>query len=230
MKKQILVVGLGRFGVSVATTLQDMGHDVLAIDDDEKNVMAVTSQLTRAVQADATNENVLRSLGVKDFDVAIVAISSAVESSVLCTVLLKTLGVRHIIARASERMHGRILEKIGADVVVYPEQEMGIRTAHRVFLRDASNYLPVGKGYGIASIAANPYFVGVNLGTLEFGPRGKWEIALLLLQRKNEVVVTPDDTEILHKDDILIVAGSDDRIERFLTEAKRDYKEPYNMA
>ena len=221
MRKQVAVIGLGRFGISVATTLHDLGHDVLAVDDDEKKVLNVTSRLTRAVQADATNESVLKELGIADFDMAIVAMGSAIESSVLCTILLKKLGVRHIIARADDELHGSILEKIGADVVVYPEREMGIRIAHGMRLRDVSDYMLVAHGYGIARLPALPYFVGKKLSDLGFGPKGKWEVAVLLIVRKNEVMVAPDPQEIVKTNDILVMSGSDDRIERLLVEAKK---------
>jgi trk system potassium uptake protein TrkA len=112
MKKQIVVIGLGRFGVSVARTLYTVGHDVLAIDTDEKTVQAVAAEITHAIQADGTNENVLRELGISNFDIAIVAIGAAVESSVLTTILLKKLGVPYVIARADNELHGSILEKI----------------------------------------------------------------------------------------------------------------------
>jgi len=227
MKKQILVIGLGRFGISIANTLQNMGHDVLAVDWDEKAVANVVNTLTRAVQADATNETFLNEIGVKDFDVAIVAIGAGVESSVLCTILLKKMGVKHIIARADEQLHGSILEKIGADVVVYPELEMGLRTAHRVNMRDVTDYMPVGVGYGIAAVPAFPSIIGLRVFDLGFGQSGKWEIALLLIQRKNEVIVSPVGGEIIREHDILIVSGADDKMQHLLIEAKQNKRETF---
>jgi trk system potassium uptake protein TrkA len=224
MKKQIVVVGLGRFGVSVATTLHSMGHDVLALDKDEQSVANVASQLTRAVQADATNEAILKELGIADFDVAIVAIGTAVESSVLATILLKKLGVPYIIARAENELHGSILEKIGADSVVYPEREMGVRTAHGMTLRDASDYMSVSHQYGVAKLPALPHLVGGKLSDLGFGSKGRWGVAVLLIQRKNEIIVTPRDREVIKSEDVLIVAGSDDKIEKLLSEAKKNKK------
>jgi len=225
MKKQIVVLGLGRFGVSIATTLQNMGHDVLAVDRDERAVAAVVNIITRAVQAEATSETFLEEIGVRDFDVAIVAIGANVESSVLCTILLKKMGVKYIIARADEPLHGNILEKIGADAVVYSEREMGLRTAHRVIMRDVTDYMPVGIGYGIAAVPAFPSIIGQRVIDLGFGQRGKWEIALLLIQRKNEVIVSPAGNEVIREHDILIVSGDDDRMEHLLAEAKQSKRE-----
>ncbi len=220
MKRQVVVMGLGRFGVSVATTLYDMGNDVLALDTEEKNLSRVPSNITRAVQADATNEAVLKDLGIKDYDVAIVSMGSSIESSVLTTILVKKLGVKYVIARANNELHGSILERIGADIVVHPEREMGIRTAHNMTVRDAADYMSVSHKYGIAKLRALPELVGKKLSEVGFGPRGRHEVAVLILQRKNEVTVTPDLNETIREGDVLIVSGDDDRIERLLADAK----------
>ena len=224
MKKQVVVMGLGRFGISVATTLHDMGNDILALDDDEKIVIHTVSQLTRVLQADTTNEAVLRDLGIQDYDVAIVSMGSSIEASVLSTILLKKLGVRYVIARADNELHGSILEKIGADFVVHPEREMGIRTAHSMTIHDAADYMPIGQKYGIAKLPALPYLVGKKLSDVGFGPHGKWKVAVLMLQHRNEVTVTPDLSETVKEGDIIIVSGDDDNIERLLDEAKKKNK------
>src|SRR4030042_3673460 len=134
MKKQIIVVGLGRFGISLAANISRMGHDVLALDTDEQKVQSASGQATHTVQADATNESVLRELGVGNFDIAIVAIGTSVQNSVLATILLKRLGVPYVIARANSDLHGEILDKIGADRGVYPEHQMGEKGAHEAIL------------------------------------------------------------------------------------------------
>jgi len=225
MKKQVLIVGLGRFGASLATTFSSMGHDVLAIDDDEKKVQAISAQVTHAVQADATDEAVLKELGVSNFDVAIVTMGEAIQNSVLSTILLKKLGVPHVIARAENDLHGSILDKIGADKVVFPEREMGIRVAHGLTLRDVQDYIPVAPSYGVAKLEALSGFVGKTLSELEFGRGAKWGLAVLLIRRGNGVIVTPDRTEVVREGDILIVSGSDDKLEQFLHEAKKNEKE-----
>lgn len=224
MKKQVVVMGLGRFGISIANTLHSMGHDVLALDNDEKIILNTVSQLTRVLQADTTNEAVLRDLGIQDYDVGIVSMGSSIEASVLSTILLKKLGVRYIIARADSELHESILEKIGADIVVNPEYEMGIRTAHSMTIHDASDYMPIGHKYGISKLPALPYLVGNRLSDIGFGPKGKWEVAVLMLQHKNEVTVAPDLNETVKEGDIIIVSGDDDKIERLLEEAKNRSK------
>lgn len=222
MKKQVLIIGLGRFGTSLANTLFSMGHDVLAVDDDDKKVQGISSQITRAVQADATDEAILKELGVSNFDVAIVTMGEAIQNSVLCTILLKRLGVPYVIARAENELHGVILDKIGADKVVYPEREMGIRVAHELALSDVLDYISVAPGYGVSKLAMPPYFVGKSLSELGLGRGGKWGLAVLLIRRGKEVIVTPDRAELVKHDDVLIVSGSDDRLEQFLTEAKKE--------
>lgn len=221
MRKQVIVIGLGRFGTSIAKELYSMGHGVLALDTDDKRVQSMAPEITHAVQADATDESILKELGVKDFDVAIVAIGAAIQSSVLATILLKKLGVPFVIARAEGELHGSILEKIGADKVVYVEREMGIRVAHSLTLTDVLDYISVGPSYGVVKLAVPPHFIGKTLSELELGRKGRWEVAALLIQRKNEVIVTPDRAEIVKPDDILVVAGSDDKLEQLLAEAKK---------
>jgi len=225
MKKQIVVIGLGQFGTSLATTLTCLGHDVLALDRNEKEVQNIASQVTHAVQIDATNEALLKELGVGNFDIGIVTIGSRIESSVLATILLKKLGVPYVIARADSELHGSILEKIGADRVVYPECETGVRVAQGVTLADVSDYMSLTTGYGVSKLVAPPYFVGTKLSELGFVRKGKWEIAVFLIMRGDEVIVSPRQSETVKPDDILIVAGSHDNLEKLLAEAKRKKEE-----
>lgn len=221
MKKQIVVIGLGQFGVSLATTLADIGHDVLALDRSEKEVQSVASQVTHAVQADATSEAVLKELGVGNFDIGVVGIGVRIENSILTTILLKKLGVPYVIARADSELHGSVLEKVGADRVVYPESEMGVRVAQGVTLSDVSDYMSLTRVYGIAKLTAPPYFVGTKLSELGCGPKGKWEVAVFLILRGNEVILSPRQGEVVQANDVLVVAGSHDNLEKLLIEARK---------
>jgi trk system potassium uptake protein len=220
-KQQIVVIGLGRFGVSVATTLYQMGNDVLALDIDEKNLTNVPSQITRVVQADATNEKVLKELGIKDYDAAIVSIGSSTESSVLSTILTRKLGVPYVISRANNELHGDILSRIGADLVVHPERETGVRTAHNMTVKDASDYMSINTNYGIAKLPPEKCFIGKRLSENGFGPRGKYGVAVLMIQRKSEIIVSPDLSETVREGDILVVSGDDEKIEKLLEDAKQ---------
>ena len=221
MKKQVAVLGLGRFGSRVATTLHDAGHDVLAIDMDEKRVQEMAARVTHAVQADATSESVLTELGLSDFEVAVVAMGAAIESSVLCTILLRKIGVTYVIARADHDLHGSILERIGANRVVYPEQEMGERVAHEVVLRAVKDYMPLGVGHGISSLMSPKYLVGCTLGALGFGPSGKADISVLLIQRGEEYVVSPSMDEKVVVGDVLILLGRDDSLGQLLADVRK---------
>lgn len=229
MKKQVAVIGLGRFGISLVTTLTSTGHDVLAIDIDEKSVQAAASKTAHAIQADATNETVLKELGIADFDIAIVAIGSAIESSVLTTILLKKLGVPHVIARADTELHGSILERIGADKVVNPELEMGTRVALEATMTNISDFMSISpkQQYGIAKLTAPSYCVGETLADLGFGPKGKWELAVLLIRRGDEILVTPAAREAIKPFDVVIVAGVGDNLEKLLAEAKKKKEEAH---
>ena len=216
MGKQIVVVGLGRFGISLASMLSRLGHDVLALDRDGEIVQSVASEVTHAVQVEATSEAALKELGIGNFDIAVVAIGSGIQSSVLATILLKRLGIPYVIARANDELHGDILEKIGADKVVYPEREMGERIGHEATLGDISGYMPVIPGYGIAKIEAKPGFVGKSLSDLGVGPKGRLGVAVLLIQRGKEVIVTPRESQTIDSGDVLIISGNDEKLGEFL--------------
>jgi trk system potassium uptake protein TrkA len=221
MKRQVAILGLGRFGVGLANTLLSMGYDVLAMDVDEKKVQAIAPTITRAVQADGTDEAVLKELGVDKFDVAIVAMGSDIENSVLSTILLRKLGVRYVVGRADNDLHGSILEKIGADKVVYPEREMGTRVAHGLMLTQVLDYMPVAPAYGVAKVSPPNSFVGRTLSELGLGREGKWGIAVLMIHREREVIVTPDRMEVVRAEDTLILSGNDLKMEQMLTEAHK---------
>ena len=125
--KQFIVIGCGRFGSSVAKTLYKMGNDVLAIDGNEETVQSISDEVTHAVQADATDEHALRSLGIRNFDVAVITIGSDIQASIMATLIVKEMGVKFVVAKAQNELHAKVLYRIGADRVVFPERDMGIR-------------------------------------------------------------------------------------------------------
>lgn len=221
MKKQIVVIGLGRFGTSIAETLASTGHDILAIDRFEKNTQAIAPRVTHAIQADATSEAVLKELGINTFDIAIVAIGSSIENSVLATILLKKLGVPRVLARANNDLHKTILERIGADLVISPEMEMGRRLAHGAVMSGVTGYLDVQPNYGIAKLNAPQHFIGKSLTDLAIGPRGKQGTALLLIKRDKELIISPAEGEIIRANDTLILAGDDDHMTKLLVTEDR---------
>lgn len=217
MKKQVLVAGLGRFGSSVATTLYHRGHEVLAIDENEKVVQKISSEVTYAAQADVTNEAALRELGVKNFDIAVVGVGSDLQASLLATVLLQQMGLPFIIARAENDLHGLTLAKIGAHRVVYPNREAGERLAHSLASPDVVDYLELSPGFGISKITPPPASVGKTLEEADLGPGSKFGLSVLLIKRGNDVILTPDRFERVQASDLLLVVGRDEQLEKLET-------------
>lgn len=211
MKPSVLVVGLGRFGTAAALELMALGHEVLALDRDEAVVNEVASQVTHAAQLDATDEGALKSVGAGEFEFAIVAISGAPEASIFATMALKNLGVTEVIAKAATTLHGAILERIGADRVVYAEKEMGERVAHSLTIRGVSDYLDVAQGFGIVKVRPPETWVGRSLQDLDLG---RLQLSPVALLRGQEVTVNPPRDAVLAATDELILLGRDKQLEQ----------------
>src|SRR3569833_2397583 len=167
MAKQYAVIGLGRFGTSVARTLYEMGYDVLGIDTNEDLIQDAIDLVTHAVTADSTDENALKSIGIRNFDVVVVAIGNDVKNSILTTLILKELGVKYIVVKAQDELHGKVLEKIGADRVVYPERDMGYRVAHNLISPNILDYIELAPDYSILEIHTPNKFVGRSLEQID---------------------------------------------------------------
>lgn len=212
MARQVMVVGAGRFGSAVARELERLGTEVLAVDREPRSIEALAEDVTAAVVADVTTEDALRELGAAEFDAAVVAIGADERASILATVLLKKLGVKTVVAKAHDRLHGEILGMVGADRVIYPESEAGTRLAHSLSMPLAVlEYFDVGPGYGLAKVRTDA-FAGKTLDELDL--RGRYGVTPLFLHRKERVLVNPHDSERLEPGDILIVAGKDERLEK----------------
>jgi trk system potassium uptake protein TrkA len=211
-KQHVAVLGLGRFGQAVARELTRLGHDVLVIDSSEKAVEELADEVTHAAQADVTDTDALQELGLGDFDTAIVAISSQLEASILATVLLKRLGVKRILAKAANELHGSILEQVGASRVVYPERETGLRVAHSFAAPGVRDYLDVAPGYGFARVPVFEGWIGKRLGELDL--RGSCGVSVMALYRDGTVSLHPHPSEVVRAGDQLIVAGLDEDLER----------------
>lgn len=211
-RRLVAVLGLGRFGQAVALELTRIGHDVLAVDRDEKVIQAIADDVTHAVQADITDAEALAALGLAEFDTVVVAASESLEVSIMATVLLQRMGVRRIIAKAAHDLHGSILEQVGAMRVVYPERETGFRVAHSFGAPGVRDYLDIAPGYGIAQVAIAPDWAGTTLGALDLPATCK--LAVVALTRAGSVTLDPDVSEVLRLGDSLIVAGLDEDLER----------------
>lgn len=215
MKKQVVVIGLGRFGSSIAKELYQMGHDVLAMDLDEHSVQDMLGQVTYAVKADATNEAVLKELGVSNFDVAVVAIGTDLQASILVTVLLKDLEIPFVVTRAINELHGNTMERIGADKVVYPEQEIGRRLAHVGFDPGVLDYMEIAPTSGITKLRPPEQLVKRTLEEVGLaGPRDRYGIAVLAIRRGRDYVLVPAKNEEIKPGDILVVAGNSEQVSK----------------
>jgi trk system potassium uptake protein TrkA len=209
--KQVAVIGLGRFGSSVARTLADSGCEVLAVDVDEARVKAIADYVTDAVRANALDDEALRGLGLRNFEVVVVAIGHEVEASILTTVLLKEMGVPKIVAKAQDDLHGRVLQKVGADIVVFPERDMGVRLAHTLISRNVIDEIQISTDYSIMEMQAPPRFLDRSLKELEL--RQRFGLTVLAIRRADRIIVSPDAEQTLEEGDVLVTLGQPEKLE-----------------
>lgn len=210
--KSFLVIGLGRFGTAVAQELSALGQEVLALDVDAENVQHISDQVTQAIQGDAQDEAVLRSVGARNFDCCVVAIGADMEASILITVMLKELGAKYIVAKAMTPIHARVLERVGADRVVLPEIDMGQRLAQRLARTNVVDYIGVSDEFSIVEIHPPRSWVGNSLGKL--GVRAKHQINVLAIRHGEggQVDVNPQPDKVIGPDDLLIVIGTNEQV------------------
>jgi trk system potassium uptake protein TrkA len=211
-RKQFVVIGLGRFGTAIAKELYELGNDVLAIDADEDRIQEVSNDVTHAVQADATDENSLRTLGISNFDVAVVTIGSNVQASVMAALLAKELGVKYIIAKAHNELHAKLLSKLGVDRIIFPERDMGIRVAHNLVSSNILDYIELSSEYSIAEIQTPKEWIGKTLKELNM--RSNYGINVMALKRDNEVNVAPSADDVIVEGDVIVAIGGSDEINK----------------
>lgn len=210
--KQFIVVGLGRFGSSVALTLAENGHDVLAIDENHQKIQDISNSVTHAVEVDATDEEALKTLGVRNFDVAIVSIGDNLHANILCTLILKELGVPYVIVKAQDNLHGKVLTKVGADRVVYPERDMGERIAHNLISSNVLDYLEFAPDYSVVEIMSSDNMAGKSLGELEF--RSKFDVNVMAIKRGQHLNMSPGASDKILENDTLIVMGKNENLDK----------------
>lgn len=210
--KQFAVIGCGRFGSSVAETLYELGHEVLAIDINEERVHEISDRVTCAVQADVSDEKVLIELGIGNFDVVIVSIGSNYQASIMATLMAKELGVKKVIVKANDELHGKVLSKIGADRIIFPERDMGVRVAHNLVSSSILDFIELSHHYGILEIAALDEWADKTLKELRLPT--KYGINVMAIKRGEDINVSPYADDIILKDDILVVIGSTNDIEK----------------
>lgn len=211
-KKQFVVIGLGRFGASVAKNLYALGNDVLAIDMNEDLVQEISDNVTHAVQVDATDENALRSLGLRNFDVAVVTIGANIQASVMVTLIIKELGVKYIIAKGNSDLHAKVLYKIGADKVVLPEKDMGVRVAHNLVSDSILDYIELSQDYSVMEISALTEWIGKNLNELRL--RSEYGINVMAIKKGGTINISPTAEDIVEYGDIIVAIGSTDELRK----------------
>jgi len=189
MKKEFVVIGLGRFGGSIVNELVNQGADVMAIDKSAERVNEFASIATQAVMADTTDETVLKQLGIRNFEQVIVAIGDDIQSSILTTLMLKEIGVGKITVKAQNDYHEKVLRKIGADSVVHPERDMGIRIANNMMSNNVLDYLELSEEHSIMEIQVNNLLAGHTIIDLDI--RGRYGINIVAIKRGNDINVSP---------------------------------------
>lgn len=210
--KQAVVIGLGRFGSSVAETLAKQGYEVLGIDIDEHRVTAMSRILTQAVTVSEVNDEVLAALGVKECDVGVVGMAD-IESSIIISQILKDFGIKMVVSKAKSELHGRVLQRIGVDRVIFPERDMGIRLANSLISNTIVDYIELSKEYNVFEVPTPAKFVGKTL--LEANLRADYKISVIAVKRADEVVVAPGANFRIQAQDKLVVIGKNNDIIHF---------------
>ena len=208
--KQYIVIGCGRFGSSVATTMHLLGHQVMAIDKNDDAVQAISEKVTHAAIVDVTDEQALRALGMGNFDVAIIAIGSDIRASIMATLIAKEMGVEQIVCKAKDELQAKVLYKIGADRVVFPERDMGVRVAHNLVSNNILDHIELDPDYYIVDIVTPKEWEGKTLIDLDL--RAKYEITVLAIKCGKSINVTPSPEEELKAGSILVVIGQNSKI------------------
>lgn len=209
--KQFAVIGIGRFGQSLVEELTRLGYEVMAIDIDEEKINDTVEIATHAVQADSMDEDALKALGIRNFDVVIVAIGNNIQSNILTTIILKELGVKKVVAKAQNALHGKVLEKIGADVVIYPERDMAIKLARSLVSNNFLEQINLSPTYSVIELFTPVTFINKSL--VEIGLRKKMGVTVLAIRRDDNVIVAPGPDEELYKGDIIIALGSNEDLQ-----------------
>lgn len=219
--RQFAVIGLGRFGWSVAKSLSEKGHQVLAIDKNEELVQGASDFVTEAVQADSMDEKALKAVGIMNVDVAIIGIGTNLEASVLTTLILKEMGIQHIVARAVTDEHGKVLEKVGATKVVFLERDMGARVANSLVSPSVLEHIELSPDFSIMETVPPKEFIGKSIRDLDV--RAKHGFNIIGVRSKEpktqngtcELNVAPKADYIIKQGDIFVIIGSNDNLEKF---------------
>ena len=214
--KQYLVIGCGRFGSSVAKKMCQLGNEVMVIDKDEDSINNISELVTHTAIVDVTEERDLKSIGLGNFDVVIVAISSDVRASIMATVMAKEMGVPKVVCKAKDELQAKVLYKIGADKVVFPERDMGIRLAYNLASENILDQINLDPEYSIMEIVTPQNWVGKTI--IELNLRAKYDITVLAVKTQSGLKVMPSPNYKMQEKNILIIIGNTDKISDIILE------------
>lgn len=217
MRKHFAVLGLGRFGKYLSLSLTKLGNTVLALDIDEKLVQDIADFVSVARVVDCTDIEALREAGVANSDVAIVAMGTNIEASVLAAMALKDLGIPIVVAKAMNETHGKILERIGVSRVVYPEREMAEKLARVLTSTNVMDIIDLSPEYMILEERASAPMVGRTLGQL-FGPEKKSGVIVVAVKRNSHIIIGPSDSEKIQEGDVLVIVGETEEVKKLIQE------------
>jgi trk system potassium uptake protein TrkA len=220
VKKQVAVVGIGNFGFYLAVELFQKGHEVLGIDINPRPVQEIRDQVSRAVIADATDTKALRELELEKTDTVVISIGSDLNNSILATLNVKDMGVKHVVAKAVSEAHGRILKKIGADDIYFPEKDLALAAARRIDNPNVLDYLPFMEGYSIVQLAPPQEFLGKNLIELDLINRFGLQIIAVKKTGSEEVVMIPTGHYTTEENDALVLLGPESSIAKLKEKLK----------
>lgn len=212
MQKRFAVIGLGRFGSAVARMLTDMGQYVLGVDNDHTQVEALAGHVPHVVRADCTDPAALTALHIGEYETVVVAIGDNVEANVITCLNCRDLGVKTIVAKAQDEAHGRVLERLGVDRIVYPQRDMGARVAHNIAAGGIIDFIRLSDSYGMAELQVRESAVGQTLAELDL--RNRFGLNVMAIKRGNRLIISPGATERLAAGDAVVVIGEAKGIQR----------------
>ncbi|MFT4445229.1 MULTISPECIES: potassium channel family protein [unclassified Parvimonas] len=208
--KQIVVLGCGRFGMSLAITLERLGNEVMVVDKDEEIINSIANKVTHAIVCDVSVDGSLKELGLTNFDICVVAIGSDYKTSIIATVEARELGIPKIIAKATDSVQAMVLKKIGADRVIIPERDMGIRVANTISNSNILDSINLSDEYSLVEISPIADWVGRSIKESEI--RNKHHVNIVAIKNKDGLEINVGADYVIKDSDILLVAGRNDRI------------------
>lgn len=215
-EKNVLVLGLGRFGSALAKKLFEKEVEVMAVDRDYTKVQKVADKVTYAAQADMTDENAMKELGIKNFDIAVIATGSNIEASIEATLLCKDAGIKTVIAKATNLTHERILRKIGADKIIFPELDSGERLARVISGSNLLEFIEFSSEFSLAEVRVHKAWIGKNLMELDF--RKEYNLNVVAFERAGKILINPGPNTRIEENDLIVLIGKSEDVEKVSSE------------